>query len=345
MKMLLQPFRRYCGWAGFAAIVVGAIQTAGLATGLAQNATFPKKTGIQSPGIQHAMDELPKAATIAVKGDPDWLAATPDAVWHTSERTDSVVRLDATTNQPGMVVTVHKPCSGLAVGFGSLWVPSCGDKSVVRVNPMTGAVQATIPAGPADSEGGITTGAGSVWLVTSAKDGEKGGELTRIDAATNKVLATIKIPSGSFNPLFAEGSVWVTSNAGNVLVRVDPATNRVVSSTAVGPMPRFLAYGAGSIWVLNQGDGTVSRVSAKTAKLEATIAAGIPGHGGEITFGAGSAWATEMEFPLTRIDAKTNKVVAQWHGAGGDSVRYAFESIWLTDLKGGKVWRIPVQEQ
>jgi len=213
---------------------------------------------------------------------------------------------------------------------------------VVRVDARTGAAQATIPVGPADSEGGITAGAGSVWLVTSAKDAEGDGELTRIDAATNKVAAAIKIPAGSFNPLFAEGSVWVTSNAGAVLVRVDPATNKVAGSTAVGPMPRFLVYGAGSIWVLNQGDGTVSRVDAKTGKLEATIAAGIPGHGGEITFGAGSAWATEMEFPLTRIDAKTNKVVAQWHGAGGDSVRYAFGSVWLTDLKGGKVWRIKV---
>jgi streptogramin lyase len=338
MKTLLQRFRRDCGWIGLAAVLLGAGRTGVLA----QETSFPKKTGVQSPGIQHAMEELPKAATIAVRGDPDWLAATSDAIWLTSERTDSVVRLDAKTNQPGTVVTVHKPCSGLAVGFGSLWIPSCGDKSVVRVDARTGAVLVTIPAGPADSEGGITTGAGSVWLVTSAKGGEGGGELTRIDATTNKVAATIKIPAGSFNPLFAERSVWVSSNSGGVLVRIDPETNKVVDSTAVGPMPRFLAYGAGSIWVLNQGDGTVSRVNAKTGKLEATIAAGIPGHGGEITFGAGSAWATEMEFPLTRIDAKTNKVVAQWHGAGGDSVRYAFGTVWLTDLKGGKVWRIKV---
>jgi virginiamycin B lyase len=137
----------------------------------------------------------------------------------------------------------------------------------------------------------------------------------------------------------------VTSNTGGLLMRVDPATNEVASSTAVGPQPRFLTYGVGSIWVLNQGDGTVSRVDAKTSKLLTTIAVGIPGHGGEITFGAGSVWATEMEFPLTRIDAKANRVVAQWHGKGGDSVRYAFGTVWLTDLKGGKVWRIPVSEQ
>jgi YVTN family beta-propeller protein len=301
-----------------------------------QAAKFAKKTGVQTPGVQQAMARLPKSATIVVKGEPDWLKATSDAVWVTSESTDSVVRLDPKTNQPGVSITVHKPCSGLAAGFGSLWIPSCGDKTIVRVNAETGARQATVPAGPADSEGGITTGAGSVWIVTSAK-----GELTRIDAATNKVAATITIPAGSFNPLFAAGAIWVTSNAGNALVRVDPLTNKVASSTPIGPMPRFLTFGAGSVWVLNQGDGSVSRVDTKTGKVFATIQAGIPGHGGEITFGGGSAWATEMEFPLTQIDAKTNKVVAQWHGDGGDSVRYAFGTVWLTDLKGGKIWRIP----
>ena len=299
---------------------------------------LPRKTGVQTPGVQHTMEELPKAATIAVKGDPDWLAVTSDAVWVASESTDSVIRLDPEKNQAGTQVKVKKPCSGLAVGFGSLWIPSCGDQALVRVDAKTGALQATVQAGPADSEGGIAAGAGSVWLVTSAD-----GELTRVDAATNKVVARVRIPAGSFNPLFAEGSVWVSSNASGELVRVDPATNKVVGSTPVGPQPRFLTSGAGSIWVLNQGDGTVSRVDAKTGKLLATIAAGIPGHGGEIAFGAGSVWATVMEFPLTRIDTKTNKVVAQWHGKGGDSVRYAFGTIWLTDLRGGKVWRISVR--
>jgi len=96
MKTLLQRSRRDCGWIGLAAVLLGASWN----PVPAQEASFPKKTGVQSPGIQHAMEELPKAATIAVKGDPDWLAATSDAVWHTSERTDSVVQLDAQSNQP-----------------------------------------------------------------------------------------------------------------------------------------------------------------------------------------------------------------------------------------------------
>jgi virginiamycin B lyase len=298
---------------------------------------FPAKTGVQTTGIQQDIATLPPIATFVVKGHPDWLAVTEDAVWVASSNVNHVVRLDSGTNLPGTIITVAEPCSGMAVEFGSLWIPSCGDHTLVRADAKTGAIQATIPAGPAESEGGIAVGAGSVWLVTS-----KTGELDRIDPATNSVTAKIAIPPGSFNPIFANDSIWISSNKGNVLVRVNPATNAVVSSTPIGPMPRFLTVGAGSVWVLNQGDGSISRVDATTGKLIATIQAGIPGFGGEIAFGAGAVWATVFKFPITRIDPATNTVVQQWHGAGGDSIRYAHSSLWLTSYSGEKVWRLDV---
>ena len=98
--------------------------------------------------------------------------------------------------------------------------------------------------------------------------------------------------------------------------------------------------GEGSVWTLNQGDGTISRVDIKTNTVVATIEAGIPGDGGEIAVGAGSVWATVLEFPLTRIDPATNKVVQQFFGAGGDSVRVGFGSVWLSDIDGGKLLRL-----
>ncbi len=306
----------------------------------AEEPKFPKKTGVQTPGVQHDIAELAPLATFPVAGHPDWMAVTDDGVWVTSSSANHVVRLDAKTNLPDAIVTVPKPCAGLALGFGSLWIPSCGNHSVVRVDAQTGAAQATIAAGPADSEGGITTGAGSVWIVTS-----KESDLSRIDPATNSVSAHIRIPAGSFNPLFADGSVWVSSNSGGTLVRIDPATNKVVGETQVGPMPRFLTAGAGSVWVLNQGDGTIARVDTTTGKRTALIAAGIPGLGGEIAFGGGSVWATLFDYPITRIDPATNTVTGQWHGAGGDSIRYGHGSVWLTSLMGGKVWRLPVPGQ
>lgn len=106
-------------------------------------------------------------------------------------------------------------------------------------------------------------------------------------------------------------------------------------------MPRFLTVGAGSIWVLNQGDGTIARVDEKTGLRTALIAAGIPGFGGEIAFGGDAVWATVFDFPITRIDASSGTITAQWHGAGGDSIRYGLGSIWLSSYQGAKVWRLP----
>lgn len=303
----------------------------------AQGPKFPKKTGVSTPGIQHDIQELKPIATFPVAGHPDWMAVTEDAVWVTSSSANHVVRLDAKTNQPGVIVTLPKPCSGLATGFGSLWIPSCGDHNLVRVDVETGEKQGVVAAGPADSEGGIATGAGSVWIVTSAES-----DLVRIDPTTNAVVAHIRIPAGSFNPIFADGFVWISSNKGGTLVRVDPKTNSVVGQTPVGPMPRFLTAGAHSVWVLNQGDGSVARVDTASGKRTALIQAGIPGFGGEIAFGAGSVWATVFEFPITRIDPATDTVTGQWHGAGGDSIRCAHGSVWLTSLMGAKVWRLPI---
>jgi len=301
------------------------------------NDDFPKKTGVLEQGMQHPIDELKPIAILQIEGKPDWLAVTEDALWVSSSDVNHVVRMDAKSNTVGPKISVKKPCSGLAVDFGSLWIPSCGDHKLIRADAKSGVIQATVGVGPADSEGGITTGAGSVWLVSTASS-----ELDRIDPSSNTVVARIQLAKGSFNPVFAGDSVWVASNQGNALIRVNPSTNAVVSSTPIGPQPRFLTVGEGSVWVLNQGDGTISRVDASTGKLLATIPAGIPGLGGEIAYGGGSVWATVFGYPITRIDPARNKVVQQWVGTGGDSIRYAHGSIWLTFLMGAKVWRINI---
>src|SRR5262249_51638417 len=156
----------------------------------------------------------------------------------------------------------------------------------------TNTIIATIPVGPAASEGGIAASPEAVWLVTDTK-----GILSRIDPAKNVVAAEVSVPPNSAGGTYGEGAVWVTSPDSNVLTGVDPKTNRVIHSVGVGPGPRFVTTGAGSVWTLNQGDGTVSRVDAKTGKLIANIEVGVPGTGGEIAFGAGHVWATVFEIP------------------------------------------------
>ncbi len=291
-------------------------------------------TGVREARVQHPMTELRPVATFTVGDDPDWMAVTEDAVWVSVDRRNAVIRLDARTNRVDGEVKVVKPCSGLAVGFGSLWVPSCGDRVLERIDLKTREILARVPVSPADSEGGIAIGAGSVWMMTGA-----GKELERVDPARNAVVARIEVPDSSYAVAFASGSVWITSTGHDELTRVDARTNKVIGTTKVGKAPRFLTVGAGSVWTLNQGDGTVSRVDARSGRLVATIRAGLEGHGGEIAYGDGAVWATVIGFPITRFDVKTNRVTAQWKGKGGDSIRVGLGTVWLTDYDGGVVWR------
>ena len=292
------------------------------------------RPGVGIEGVSRSMSDIQTEAVLPVEGSPDWSVVTNDSVWITSARANHVVQLIAATNKVGLIVDVLRPCSGLAYGFGSIWIPSCGGHSVVRVDPATGKKLAEIAGDPANSEGGITVGADSVWMVT------KPSSLVRINPKTNAISATIQLPSGSENPLFSDNFVWVSSFEHDQLLKVDPVSGTIVAIIPVGPKPRFLTAGSGSIWTLNQGDGTISRVGAKAGKVVATISCGIPGSGGEITYGAGSVWATMFDFPLTEVDPKSNKVVKQWGGPGGDGIRFGFESIWLSNGRQGTVWRI-----
>ncbi|HYL12068.1 MAG TPA: hypothetical protein VEV41_03485 [Terriglobales bacterium] len=253
----------------------------------------------------------------------------------------SVQRIDPATNKVVAKVGVSgEACSGLASGFGSIWVPLCGKQpALVRVDALTNKVTATLPIAPADPEGGITASGDSIWIVT-----DKNGTLSRINPVTDTVRQKISIPPGSYNPIFSNGIIWITGVETSVLTAVDAASGKVLESVPVGPKPRFLAAGGGSVWTLNQGDGTVSRVDEKRRNVIATIQAGIPGAGGDIGYGADSVWPTVFGVPLTRINTMTNKVVKQWVGKGGDSLRFGHESIWLTDYKQGLLWRIPSEE-
>jgi YVTN family beta-propeller protein len=319
-----------------------------------QNQTEPVKTGVKTPGVKIPIERLKPDAVFAVPGAPDWIAvysgptptrtgvgpeySTP-GVWISNKPKDAVVRLNPGTNTVAATVSVGKrPCSGLTVGFGSLWVPNCGDSTIARVDLKTGEVTATVKTTIGNSEGSIASGAGSIWMMTDAK-----GTLARFDPDTNKVVAEIYVPSGSFGLAFGGGAdeaLWVTSTEHDSVSRIDPHTNLIVETIKVGKAPRFIATGEGGVWTLNQGDGSVSRIDPKTNKVVATVEVGVPGGGGDIAAGEGSVWVTSFDFPLSRIDPSTNTVVQQFVGKGGDAVRTGLGSVWLCNLAAGIVWRL-----
>jgi virginiamycin B lyase len=303
----------------------------------AQSTAAKPKPGI--PGVQVLFSRLKPSATFKIGATADWVLVTDHAVWVAGTKPYTLQRIDPATNTVVAKIGLSdEACSGLAFGFGSVWVPVCGKTPVLaRVDVRTNRISAVLPIPPAGPEGGITTSSDSVWMVTD----KEGATLSRIDPKTNQVRQKIAIPAGSYNPLASGGVVWVTGGDKGVLTAVDARSGEVLSSPPVGPRPRFLTAGGGAVWTLNQGDGSLTRVDLKTRKVTATILLGIPGAGGDLGYGADSVWATTFELPLTVVDGKTNRVVRQWVGQGGDSLRFGFDSIWLTDYRRGLLWRIP----
>jgi virginiamycin B lyase len=297
------------------------------------------KPGVSDPGVRIPMSAVKPDAVYPVPGAPDWIAVGED-VWVSNRPKGNVTRLDPVAGTVKQVIDgLPGACSGLAIGFGSLWVPTCGDRALARVDLVSGKVTARIPLPVAESEGGLAVGAGSVWLLSSASS-----VLARLDPETNKVTKEIHLPEGCYTAAFGFEAVWVTCSKQNTLVRVDPATNSVVATVSTGPAPRFLSAGEGAVWTLNQADGSVTRVDPATNRAIATIAVGIPGPGGDISAAEGSVWATSFGFPISRIDPATNKVAQQFVGDGGDAIRAGKGSVWLSSLKAGVEWRINVQQ-
>jgi len=111
-------------------------------------------------------------------------------------------------------------CSGLASGFGSIWVPVCGKKpALVRIDAAKNTIFAILPIPPAGPEGGIATSEDSVWMVT-----DKDGTLTRIDPSVNNVRQNkvVKqwVGKGGDSLRVGFGSIWITDYKRGLLERI-----------------------------------------------------------------------------------------------------------------------------
>jgi streptogramin lyase len=266
------------------------------------------------------------------------MAAGAGAMWIANISLKEVERIDASSNKIAARIKVNGvPCSGAAFGFSSVWIPLCGnDKgtSLVRIDAAKNRVVATLPIAPANSEGGITASPDSLWMATGDTT------LSRIDPSSGKVRQRVVVPPGSQNPVYSDGLVWITSKASNTVTAVDAKSGNVAGRVVVPGGPHFVGAGGGAVWTIGQNDGVVTRIDPRTKRVVARIDANIAGFGGDVTYGAGYVWTTLVSIPLTKIDAATNRVVAQYYGAGGDAIHFNYGTVWLADYNNHLVWRI-----
>jgi YVTN family beta-propeller protein len=120
--------------------------------------------------------------------------------------------------------------------------------------------------------GELTAAFGSIWSVNFDS-----GSVSRIDPATNRVVATIKTWGQPGYLRAAAGALWVsesgsaTGQDGHSVVRIDPGTDRVTARVRVGALPEGIALVGGRLWVGNHHSGTLSVINPLTARVVRTV--------------------------------------------------------------------------
>lgn len=230
-------------------------------------------------------------------------------------------------------------------GFNSVWVGACrsGSPSIVRIDPVTNKVVASIELDVSDlqEESSIAAGEGAVWALTAGYP----QMLLKVDPATDKVAASYPMTSSDLGGVRAGfGALWIAQTTGNNVLRVDPATGLVADEIGVGARPRFLAVGLEAVWVMNASDGTVSRIDPVSATVTATIAVSPRSiDGGDIAVGGGYVWARVSDILVSQIDPVTNEVVARYRpGSGSGSVAADGGAVWISAHDVDAVWRLPL---
>jgi DNA-binding SARP family transcriptional activator len=193
---------------------------------------------------------------VAVTGGSDPITVEPNSVAVVSAKTGQILADVPIGGRP----------VAIAIGAGGVWVVNADNNTIVRIDPKSRKVVATI-GGLGNNVSDVAVGFGSVWVA-----GGNDETLIRIDPNSNAPEAPIDVgkpnqlvPRPVFVVAAGAGSVWAVR--GNTVLRVDPATNEARTWLGV-ERPQGIAAGRDAVWV-TQANEHVLRIDATTPKRTA----------------------------------------------------------------------------
>jgi YVTN family beta-propeller protein len=304
------------------------------------------ETGVVDTGATNApptVETTPTAVTRAIEvgGFPNAVAVGAGAVWVARDGR-RLIRIDPATAAivarigAGDELASERPCT-LAVGAGAVWAVTAS--GVARINPQTNRLARVIGV---DEPACVAVGAGGVWVTSPNR-----GAVTRIDPATNEVVAEISVSGYPQGVATGAGSVWVASSdppdgENGSVTRIDRQTNSVVTSIPVDHLPEWLAAGPSGVWVSGD-DGTVRRIRPRSEEVGPPIQVE---ENGRTTFalGGGLLWATTLseagtEALAREVDPSSGELVGEPVPVGETPVGMAFGAgtLWVTNYELGMV--------
>lgn len=255
----------------------------------------------------------------------------------------------------------------IAIGFGSAWINRGRD--LVRIDLATNRISrldpATVGLDVADFPTAIedvAVGAGAVWVWHTTSS--RAEQVSRIDPATNRLVATIPLPRlrgvgghGDRLVTVGAGSVWAIVGGSQSppsgldvveVVRIDPRRNR--SSGTFSANTRRLAVGERAAWYADENLGLI-RVDPQTLTGESIPDTPIDAAG--IAAGAGAVWLTTGDphekgnGSLIRIDPHSERVVSRIRLSAGGPIVVGQGAVWFIDFADGSelAWLDPASDR
>jgi virginiamycin B lyase len=143
-----------------------------------------------------------------------------------------------------------------------------------------------------------------------------------------------------------KGSAWIANDTLNLMQCFDVKSNTLTHTIAVNKPCAAFTIGFGSLWTMSCGEHALQRFDIVSGKLKASIPMTLADNEGSIVAAADAVWVlSDEKGVLSRVDPKTNSVVAKVHvRAGSYAVMGGYGAIWVTNTKDGSVERIDPAE-
>jgi YVTN family beta-propeller protein len=269
-----------------------------------------------------------RLAVVAVGTDPLAVTGGGGLVWVAS-RDGAVTVVDPATYQVQETLPasgsgpVGQGGPGLAFASGNLWVANTVQRQVARAALDTDAIPIEVEASPV----ALAASLDAVWVVGRAQDG---GLLARIDALTNEVDETARLPHPPTGlAITRDGrTAWVTTAADQSVYRVDTSAREVPERIDLPHRPDQVVFGADAVWVTSSENDVIMRVDAAGDAVDETIPVGNGPTG--IAFGEDRVWvANSQDGTVSRIDTETNEVGTVHLGFRPAAVAVERGAVWV----------------
>jgi branched-chain amino acid transport system substrate-binding protein len=295
-------------------------------TGAATAAEAPHDAALQAPpprlAVSPRLVSQPRRIAIAcallvtAAAAAAGLKLASDSGGHTASPASAIVVLNPRTGHVETRVPSTQTSASLAVGAGSLWALSTGDRTISRINPTTKKVVQTFTTSGIPTD--LAVGPGGLWVENGRATGGSSlmgvvvpHSISRLDPRSAVPIRMIPLP------------IATSDSAAGFL--------RATGSSA-------LAIGAGAVWAID-ADSSVARIDPSTGNRVATVT-GLSVQA--IAASGGAVWVDDGMTTLARIDPRTNRITTRIPLTASelDGIAIGGGAVWVADQQDGTVWRV-----